>query len=86
MNESPISHVPQAKTAMTILQLLLKIAERHKREYDKNQVQLLEKFIDFEQERSPYHEFLNTWDGNPTGRRLLGRFLFHIRHTAILLH
>ncbi|MCJ2369027.1 class I SAM-dependent methyltransferase [Aeromonas dhakensis] len=62
MNESLISHVPQAKTAMTILQLLLKIAERHKREYDKNQVQLLEKFIDFEQEKYPYHEFLNTWD------------------------
>ncbi|WP_273763252.1 class I SAM-dependent methyltransferase [Aeromonas hydrophila] len=62
MNESPISHVPQAKTAMTILQLLLKIAERHKREYDENQVRLLEKFIEFEQDKSPYHKFLNTWD------------------------
>ena len=62
MNESPISHPPQTETTITILQLLLKIAERHKREYDTNQIQLLEKLIGFEQGKSPYNDFLNTWN------------------------
>lgn len=62
MNESPISHAPHTETTITILQLLLKIVERHKREYDTNQVRLFEKLIGFEQGKSPYHEFLNTWN------------------------
>ncbi|MFM5565457.1 class I SAM-dependent methyltransferase [Aeromonas veronii] len=62
MNEYPISHAIQTETTITILQLLLKIAERHKREYDINQVRLLEKLIGFEQGNFPYNEFLNTWN------------------------
>ena len=62
MNEYPISHAIQTETTITILQLLLKISERHKREHDINQVRLLEKLIGVEQGNSPYNEFLNTWN------------------------
>ncbi|WP_320152359.1 class I SAM-dependent methyltransferase [uncultured Tolumonas sp.] len=47
---------------MNILQLLLKIAERHKREYDNNQICLIEKLRGVEQENISFNTFLDTWN------------------------
>jgi 2-polyprenyl-3-methyl-5-hydroxy-6-metoxy-1,4-benzoquinol methylase len=60
MNSIPLSNSLQTKT--TILQLLLKIAARHMREYDKNQIQLIKKLRDFEQNNIPDVYFFNIWN------------------------